>query len=613
MKFENPRALECRDKIREQVRMLELWGLSDDPRRSDRFSPELYIRKRSLGFPFEKYPDGTCPWHLLSLPNQRWQHLFDVISIIEVLRQPTGSKVGAPIMLQPFQLLILQAFLGPEDPSTGLRVVKEGVLTIARKQAKSCLIAALVVALMSLHPDAHGFIGQDLQCGAADREQAGILYGMAERFVMLDQSPLALASRFHPVPSKKTLTHKKTKSKLRALSADAYRALGGNPAMVILDEIGAVPGHQAEDFYSALTTGFGAQEEPLTLLLSTQAPVDQHFFSTMVDKCRRVNDGMITDDSLAGFCFDLPETDPATGEKTDPFDESLWFLSAPGIDTIYRRQDMRDWAKKAKDLPALENKYRNLKLNQRVSETAAFLSRTTWQRNAGRVDPVKLAGKACWLGADLSETTDLTALVALFEPDDDGRMAVLCWFWIPGEGLDARSHRDKVPYSAWSNAGLIDTTSSHSVDYTKVAQKIKDLFDEYNVQAFGFDRWRVKRLRKALLDLDVEPYEGPTGKEEPFYIPVGQGFKDQSLTVELLETAALDRRLIHDNPILTWCVANTVIQTDPAGGRKIAKNRSYGRVDGTVALGVAMHAKHEQTLEDDGGSAYNDPTRTMIM
>ena len=611
LNFENALALECRAELQRRSSALRAEGRSPDYE-DDAFSAQLNLYTRILGFPFDRYPDYTAPWHLLLWEHMRWEHVYHVVQILESLRQPTGSKVGGQIKLQPFQIMILLCFLGPEEPDTGLRLVREGLLTLARKQGKTAIVAGLATALMCLHPDDHGLAGQEIQVGAADREQAGITHMMCERYVTLD-NVLGISEKFRSVPSKKTLTHNSTLTTLKCLSSDAYRHLGGNPVMVLMDEIGNVPGSAAEEFYSALTTGYGAQDEPLTLLLSTQAPNDQHFFSQQVDRAKRVNEGMLDDDQFAGFVFTVPETDPVTGEDVDPFDPDLWYLAAPGINTIYNRQDMVTWAKKARELPSLQNRYENLKLNRRVSETSAFLSRTVWARNSPSFDMEQLVGKDCTLGLDLSETTDLTALVAVFEPMElrvngviEMRQPVLPMFWIPGEGLAARSHRDKVPYDVWAGLGLIDVSSARTVDYKKVAEKILEWMDIYEVIAIGFDRWKMKYLLKELSDLGLEFFDEE--EEKNFLIPIGQGFQGQSRSVELMEEKAVNAKLAHSgHPILTWNVGNAVTIHDPAGNRKFSKaeGHSFGRIDGCVATALAIHARSEFEVDGEEESAFN--------
>ena len=566
-----------------------------------------FVLDRLAAFPFERYPDHTCPWHLLRHERTRWDHVAQVIVLIEALRQPTGSHAGKRLVLQPFQIFILLCFLGPEDDE-GLRVTREGLLTLARKNGKTAIVAAIVVALMALHPDSHGLLGQEIQVGASDREQAGITYQMASRMVQLDDA-IGLEGRFRSVPSRKHLFHRNTLTELKCLSSDAYRAHGGNPAVVLLDEIGNVPHTHAEDFYSVLTTGFGAQTEPLTLMLSTQAPNDQHFFSQQVDRAKLINEGRLEDDTFAGFVFTLPETD-AAGEKVDPYDEDLWYLANPGLDTICNRRDLKDWAKRARTLPSMENKFRLLKLNQRVSETSAFLTRSIWEANGGEFDVEALKGRACYLGVDLAEVVDLCALVALFEPEEPGgRHLVVPWFWIPGNDLEERSRRDKVPFSVWAEQGLIDVSSPNTVDLGKVAEKIIECIKLYDVRAVGYDRWRMKNLRA---ELRKRKYEWR--KEERFLIEVGQGFKDSSTAIDATEMLAVEGRLAHnDHPILRWNFANSVVLRDPAGNRKLEKSKSFGRIDGAVATLNAAFARKEIEATDDGPSVYADSERSMIM
>lgn len=580
---DNPRARACG----EYLRNLHTSSPADSDQRA--------VLARVIGFPFEAYPDTTAPWHLLQHDpaHMRWEHVHDVIRIIDQLRQPTGSGMGDTITLQPFQVMIILAFLGPENPETKLRVVREGALTLARKQGKTALVAALVTALMCLSPESHGLLGQDIQVGASDREQAGITFQMVDRMVSLDKE-IGISEKFRSVPSSKRMQHKKTLTQLRCLSSDAYRHHGGNPAIVLLDEIGNVSSAQAEEFYSVLTTGFAAQKEPLTFLFSTQAPVDQHFFSLMIDRAKAINEGRLAPSTFAGFAFEIPEVD-ADGEKVDPYDESIWYLANPGLNTIANIADIRDWATKAKEMPSLENKYRLLKLNQRVSATSAFVSRTVWEENAGKSRPMPedLYGRSCWLGIDLSETTDLTALVALFEPaPGEERHPVIPWFWIPGDDLITRSKRDHVPFDVWSREGLIDTQSARTIDYGRIAERIIECLNNYEVLGIGFDRYRMKYLRSELRD---RGYEWPD--DSSFLQPIGQGFADQSRSLQVLEDLLLNRKLWHGNhPILKWNAANTVVVQDQAKNRKADKARSFGRIDGMIALALAAHTRADSGL-----------------
>lgn len=573
MRLENERALEAQRWIDRRL------GEADID------ESEAFVLERIAPYPFHKYPDYTAPFFRIAYPHMRWRQVHDFIEIIECYKQPTGSRIGQPMILESFQILILLLTLGPYDPSTGRRLVREALLTLARKNGKTALVAAIALTSMILDRRAGGLYGQEIQIGAADRDQAGIMHHMATMFTVLDED-LGLAPKIHSVPSKKRITHRFTHTELRCLSSDAHRSHGGNPAIVMIDEIGNVASNQATEFYSVLTTGFGAQEQPLTWLLSTQAPNDQHFFSQQVDLAKRINDGMVDDPQFCGFVYATPEVD-ADNVDVDPFDERYWYLGNPGLSTICSLEDMRDWAKRARELPSLENKFRNLRLNQRTSETASFLSRRAWMKNSGTYALADLEGVACCLGLDLAQTTDLCALVAVFEPlDDRGLFPVLCRFWIPGQGLKARSDRDKVPYDVWSRDELIDTSSSEIVDYSKIAATMIDWAERYDVRCLGFDRWKMKDLKPHLKD------HFPTDKEDGFLIEIGQGFKDANRSVQITEEIAVQGLLAHNaHPILSWNVANAVTVKDPALNRKFEKARSFGRIDGCVAMSLALHAR----------------------
>lgn len=605
LQIHNPLARACKRKVNQRLRKLEADGASADQSKKG-FSAEYAILGRVAQFPFEEYPDYACPWHLITHNPMRWDHVHHTVALIEAFRQPTGSGMGHPMVLMPFQVMMLLCFLGPEDRVTGLRLVREGLLTLARKNGKTALTAAMTAALMCIHPDHRGYRGQEIQVGAADREQAGITFKMASNYINMDLE-MNLQSKFRMVPSSKTMTHKGTATTLKCLSSDVHRAHGANPCLVILDEIGNVGNTQAQDFYSVLTSGFGAQEEPLTMLLSTQSPNDQHLFSSMVDRAKRINEGMTEDTSFAGFVYTVPDQDQ-DGKDVDPFDESLWHLANPGLGTICRVEDMRDAAKRARELPAQQQRFENLRLNRRVSEVSTFLSKNVWASNADSFDPEMLRGRSCYVGIDLSKTVDLTAVVTLFDPVTElhGRMPVLPYFWLPGRGLRERSRADHVPYDVWARDGLLDVTSERVIDYSKIARYLDDLMGRYDVRAIGFDRWKFNALKAELAAIGVDPYED---EEDPFFIPVGQGYKDQSRSVQILEELAVRSKLAHANhPILKWNVANAVVVTgDSAENRKFEKRKSYGRIDGCVALAIAAHVRADKILYNgDAASIYDN-------
>ena len=225
-----------------------------------------------------------------------------------------------------------------------------------------------------------------------------------------------------------------------------------------------------------------------------------------------------------------------------------------------------------------------------------FLSREDWLACSGSVDAASLFGRPCWAGLDLSATNDLTAL-ALYFPEDGG--AVLPFFWLPGDDIRGLEDTARVPYRAWAKENLIELTPGRTVDYRYIVRRLAQIAADYDLQGVAYDRWRIKNLQLILAE---------EGIELPL-VEFGQGFKDMAPAVDALEAAVLGGKMRHGgNPILTWNCANCVIEADPAGNRKLSKKRSREKIDGVVALtmaiGLAGREKKPQQLVFDSESLF---------
>jgi phage terminase large subunit-like protein len=239
-------------------------------------------------------------------------------------------------------------------------------------------------------------------------------------------------------------------------------------------------------------------------------------------------------------------------------------------------------AEDARRMPAREPQYRNLILNQRVEASSPFMSPLEW-KGCGEA-PMDLEGRDVYLGLDLSETADLTALVMIGVDSSDGCWSVRPTFWLPGEGLAARAQKDRVPYDTWHAQGYLETTPGASVDYDFVARHLYELTFRHRVVKIGFDRWNFRHLRPWLLQAGFAEHE-----IKDLFVEVGMGDQTMSPAMRDLQSLILDRKLKHGNhPVLSMCAANSVVESDAAGNRKLSKKRANGRIDGMVALLVAL-------------------------
>lgn len=493
-----------------------------------------------------------------------------VIRFIEALKVPSGVGQGGFFKLHPFQKQFIRDIYEPH--SDGRRIVRRAILSIARKNGKTALIAGLALAHL-VGPEA--IPNGEIYSAANDREQAAQVFKVARQIVEADPELIALVSI---IPSTKTLVGRRTGSFYRALSAEAGTKFGFNPSVVIYDELAQAKNRA---LYDALDSSMGARLEPLFAVISTQSNDPEHILSQLID------DGLHSGDpAIVCQLHAVPE------EVEDIFDEEIWKLANPALGTFRTLDDMRALAAKAKRMPSEEPKFRNLYLNQRVAPTASLIARAEWMACEGK--PEFQDGEAVYLALDLSSVNDLTALM-MASADDPTR--VKPFFWKPEKMLHEHSKRDfgsgNRRFAEWVEAGWLLTTPGRSIDPQVIATLIAELCQRYQVKGFAYDRWRIADLRREFDRIGFATYQDDEKHGAGLrMVPWGQGFKDMAPAIDALELAIMDRTLIHPgSPLLTWNMANAVSTMDPAGNRKIDKENVRFRIDGAVALAMVMGLK----------------------
>ena len=418
-----------------------------------------------------------------------------------------------------------------------------------------------------------------LYSDAQSRDQASLIFSLAAKMVRLNPELHAVVAIRD---SAKQLHCVELGTLYRALSADATTAFGLSPAFVIHDELGQVRGPRFE-LYEALETAAGAQEEPLSIIISTQAPNEDDLLSLLIDDAQAK-----TDPTVKLELYTAPI-------ESDPFDIETIRLANPHLDALMNITEVTRQANEAKRLPSREAAYRNLVLNQRVESENPFISRVVWEENGN--PPSEEEGLRVWGGLDLSSNNDLTALVLVTEDFD-----VLPTFWLPNIGLAEKSRADRVPYDMWHKQGFLQTTPGASVEYEWVALQLREIFNRYSVEKIAFDRYNIKFLNPWL------EKSGFSEEEMAKFVEFGQGYVSMSPALRELESVYLNKKLKHGkHPVLNMCASNARYVTDPAGNRKLVKGKSTGRIDGLVALAMALAVRATDVTE---GSVYD--TRDMI-
>jgi phage terminase large subunit-like protein len=486
-------------------------------------------------------------------------------------RIPEGRDVGKPVRLRDWQKAeLLRIYDNPHG-------TRRAILSFGRKNGKTAISAfILLLHLCGLEARANS----QLYSAAQSREQAAILFALAAKIVRMSPD---LSAYVTVRDTAKQLACQELGTLYRALSAEASTAYGLSPVLIVHDELGQVKGPRSE-LYEALETATGAQESPLSIVISTQAPTDADLLSVLIDDALKGEDPRVVV-SL--------HTAPV---EIDPFSEEAIRAANPAFGDFQNPVETLAMAEDARRMPSREAEYRNLILNQRVEMSAPFISRSVWQDCAAPVVP-DFKGLPVYAGLDLSEVSDLTAFVPVAPVDSVWHVKPT--FWLPGVGLADKARTDRVPYDVWRAQGWLQTTPGATVEYEFVAAFLWDFCQINDVRKIAFDRWNWRHLKPWLLKAGFP--EEQLADEGGLFQPMGQGFQSMSPALRDLESAILNKRIAHGgHPVLTMCAANATVQADPAGNRKLSKMKSHGRIDGMVALAMAMSVAG--TWEDESAA-----------
>ncbi len=560
------------------------------------------------------------------------QHAVDFFGF---LRHSKGiwakRKETAGFLLAPWQIFIIANLFGWYRLDTGTRRFREAHIEVARKNGKSTLLSG--VGLYMLVAD--GEPGADIFTAATTKEQASIIF--KEAFHMVDTSPF-LKPRVSKSGTEKrplNLHVESTFSKMGPLAADATNLDGLNVHCALLDELHE---HPTRALYDVLNTGTGSRSQPLILAITTAGfdregiCWDQRTYGVKV--LREIT----PDDNFFVFIATLDDGDSWEDEK-------VWPKANPNLGVSISLEAIRPNFIKAKEQPAALNEFLRKHLNVWTSSDTAYMLAGVWEKNcvAGEfADPVKLRyeallrlkGRRCFGGLDMSSVQDITAYVLVFPPCDvvvsprcesgmgfvqmkgtkeikylpegnivqliqmkaadrtdqappnhpvetlqqrDDKWNILSWFWIPEAFAEARAKHNRAPYDAWIRAGFIDKTQGTAVDQEAIRNKILWSREQFRVGEIGYDEWETGWVAPKLLTDGLKMMKIP------------QRFELLSGPCKSLAAFAAGQLLEHfNNPVLRWMVSNVQLKLDSNGNQRADKGASKNKIDGVIAMHMAL-------------------------
>lgn len=498
------------------------------------------------------------------------QKASDAIEFFSYLKHSKGEWAGQSFTLEPWQKFIVWVLFGWVKKD-GTRRFKTGYLEVPRKNGKSTLGAGIGLKLAFADDEP----GAEVYSAATKKDQAIIVHGEATRMVKASPDLIDVIQVY-----KNSLTRIDKAQKYEPLGADEDTLDGLNVHAAIVDELHA---HKTRGVYDLMETGTSARRQPLLFAITT-AGTDQTEASICWEQhvyVEQILRGVIEDDTYFGFICNMDE-------KDDWQDERNWHKANPNLGVSKKLDYMRDQALKAKNMPSKLNTFLRLDLNQWTQQVTRWIDLGLWDKNAGApIDESELHGKPCYAGLDLSSVSDLTAFVLLFRDPASGVASVLCRFWCPEARLSDEHNRYRDQYEAWAREGLITTTPGNAIDYEAVkAQVLKDA-STFQIQELAVDRlFQGYQMSMQLAE------EGLT------VAACGMGFMSMAGPTAELERRLLSHSLRHGgHPLLRWMANNVAVKEDPAGNKKPDKAQSQGKIDGIVALLLALDRdmRHQTT------------------
>lgn len=489
---------------------------------------------------------------------------------------------GELFKLTSWQRKWLQDIFGTFNED-GTRQYRTVYIELPRKNGKSELGAA--IALYMLFADNE--FGAEVYSAAGNIEQASHVFKVAEAMVRFQDE---LKSRCQVYKTQRRIVIPETNSVYRVLPAEADTQFGLNASAIIFDELHVQPNRKLWD---ALTTSSGTRRQPLVVAITTAGFDRESICWEVHDYARQVMEGKVDDPTFYPVIMAAPP-------DADWTDEEVLKECNPAThgDLAFRNLDeIKSLCERAKALPALENNFRRLYLNQWTAQETRFIPMDKWDACDKPLNMEVLGKKTFYAGVDLAAVSDLTAL-ALVHKDAEGFYHAMCHAWIPQKRIDEETMRGRPQYSLWQKEGYLTGVPGDSMDYQYIIEKAKELSKDYYIAEIGYDPWNASQFVQEMERLGY------------LMIMMRQGWMTFNEPTKSLLRAVLNGKIIHGgNPILRWNMDNLVVTMDARENVAPDKKTAKQKIDLAVALIMAMS---RADVHGPDGSVYDDNPLILI-
>lgn len=514
------------------------------------------------------------------------QRALRVIKYFRKVLTLTHGEGVQPFRLSPWEQFAvgnLYGWLGPD----GFRRFRTAYIEIGKGNGKSPLAAGLMLYAL----DGDNETAAQIYCCATKKEQADQTI-FKEAVQMVQNSPL-LSRRF--LLSRDTIAYPKTASFIRLISSDTQGIDGPRPHMYVADEVHE---HPDADLIDKLAAGFKNRRQPLGIEITNSGDDRRTICYAHHDYSIKVLKSIFPDDAWFAFVCGLDPCAKCKAEgkeqpsddcdKCDDYrDERTWPKANPNLGISITEKYLREQVKQAVGMPSKENIIRRLNFCQWVQGADRWMSIEKWDECGDDYTEEDLIGQECYGGLDLSKLIDLSAFLLYFPRV----RRTLAYFWVPKLRIMERVKRDKVPYDKWVKQKFIKATEGDVIDYDVIRSDIQSLDRKFNIREVGFDPYNATQITTQLSMDGIEMIE------------FRQGMLSMSPASKEVEKQIIGKEIRHNrNPVLRWNISNVCMTHDAAENMRPDKETSTERIDGAVALIIAVG--RALANGDTGGSIY---------
>lgn len=492
-----------------------------------------------------------------------WDASQRAVDFIQMLRHTDGEWRGQPFILSDWQEWdIVRPLFGWKCRGSGFRRFRDAFISVARKNGKSALIAAIALYMFM----ADGEYGAQVYSAATKEEQARIVFDMARKMVEFSPDLEDEIKTF-----KKSFVNERFDSRFVPLGRDSKTLDGFSPHCGIIDEYHE---HKTSAIYDVIDDGRGARRQPLLLTITTAGFNVGSPCKKQWDMSTRILDQALSNETFFTFI--------ATPDNIENWrDPEEWWKANPNMGISIYVDGFKSDFEKASQSSEKQHSFKTKRLNIWTEQALRWLSMEKYSRCDGEINLDFLKGKRCFGGLDLGITRDISALALAFMDDRDEkgqeRVYLLMKYWISEAGKLERSQNDGVNYIDWAEQGWITTTPGETTRYDIIRRDINALSEQYEIAEIAIDRAHGHELMQHLVD------------DEFTVVKHAQNMLSMNFPCRSLEELILNGRLRHGNdPVLRWMMSNAVVIKDGQENIKVDKKKSAERVDGVIASVMAV-------------------------